>query len=575
MLQKQKVSGNDHYDLPLIYNVNGHTLHFGLCEFFLITGFKFGFNCFHKFREGDISFRDRVFLEKIGKYVKSIDLLSVIEDEERFTGLSDEDSIRVCLLLSLEVIFMGHKLGYVVDDVFLRMVDNLKAWIVFPWGEHIWQELYTAIRNVNSKHKDAHHKALEINPNFVPSYSLSGFVLCFKAKKPNYDLYPNRAEAQSEWFTKSNDFFKWYTPRAPPVEYGGLFGDYLKKLSSARTLREKDREAWSEIKSLKARVYKLETIINDKVESVGKQCDLGDTCWSDQDGDFFTYIGSPNRTSNKDAVNDLVDAFDDLVDANAKLEEVDKDLSQDDCVKAEKQEAEQRRLSSGWRHCKFPWCNNVVVDRPLWDSLIGLDDNRSGWLHEEHIDLWVWYMWHFRQSYQDWSMVSCNFLTLLHQESMPLFYATDEIYPLAWRDVEQVFILINEPNRHWSLALFHMKSRNVTFHDSQETFDVEIRPWYVKIRRCLESKLLVVLQETGVFVSKGIDPTHYSIKFRHAQNIPKQGGVFGDYGVFVCLFLYRLAHGILLDVEDPIQTALAYQEKMINFFFNHNIIFPS
>nr|GEY12289.1 hypothetical protein [Tanacetum cinerariifolium] len=63
-------------------------------------------------------------------------------------------------------------------------------------------------------------------------------------------------------FTKSNYFFKWYTPRAPRIKYGGLFGDYLKKLSSARTLREKDREARSEIKSLKARVYKLETIIN-------------------------------------------------------------------------------------------------------------------------------------------------------------------------------------------------------------------------------------------------------------------------------------------------------------------------
>ncbi|GJZ32439.1 hypothetical protein Tco_0577875 [Tanacetum coccineum] len=468
MLQKQKVYDNDHYDLPLIYNVNGHTLHFGRHEFCLITGFKFGFNSFRKFREGDISFRDRVFPEKI---------------EE------------VCLLSSLEVIFMGHELGYAVDDVFLRMVDNLEAWNVFPWGEHIWRELYTAIRNVNSKHKDVHHKALEINPKFVSSCSLSGFVLCFKAKKPNYDLYPNRVEAQSEWFTKSNDFFKWYTPRAPPVEYGGLFGDYLKKLSSARTLREKDREAWSEMKSLKARVYKLETIINvitpktkatnvkhkvntvgtkDKVESVGKQCDLGDKCWSDQD-----------------------DAFDDLLDANAKLEEVDKDLSQ---LKSKRQSRRDSALAGVI--CKFPRGNDVVVDRTL-----------SG-----HCLNWA------SQSCQDWSMVSCNFLTLLLRESMPLFYATDEIYPLAWRDVKQ-------------------------------------------IRRCLESKLPVVLQETSVFVRKGIYPTHYNIKFRHAQNVPKQGGVFGNCGIFVCLFLYRLAHGILLDVEDPIQTALAYREKNYQFLF--------
>lgn len=180
MLQKQVFSDNDHYDLPLIYNVNNHLLHFGRREFCLITAFKFGMVSFRKFREGDISFRDRVFPEKIGRYVKNIDLLSVIEDEERFTKLSDEDSIRVCLLLSLEVIFMGRELGSVVDDVYLRMVENLDAWDEFAWGEHIWRELYAAIRNVNSNHKDEHHKALDKDPKFVPSYSLSGFILCFK-----------------------------------------------------------------------------------------------------------------------------------------------------------------------------------------------------------------------------------------------------------------------------------------------------------------------------------------------------------------------------------------------------------
>ncbi|GJX16758.1 phospholipase-like protein [Tanacetum coccineum] len=575
-------------------------------------------------------------------------------------------------------------LGSEVDDVFLRMVEDLEDWNDFPWGEHMWRELYAAIRNVNSNHKQAYHKALEINPNFVPTYSLSGFVLYFKIwilesssvtdrwwtkdsegiprgcfwskhfpfqkweyfgqffpqdKKPNYELYPNRAEAQLEWFTRSSDYFKMYTPRAPPVEYEGFFGDYLKKLSLARTRRAKDREPFiqscpkvvslkdhvraleglcdslmilpKEIKSLKARVYKLETIIN-----------------SDQDGEpFFKYMGSTNPSANKDDVNDLVDALDDLVDENDVVE-VDKNLSQDDFLKAQKLEAEKNRaaeqkrlrlqlmlkeansrksidfsksthmkvaiercgtnkrryvdvlrppieedtskkvlsmdrlkkqnndlkrpskcidkiycnyyleqflITSGWSRCKFPWCTKIVVGRHFWDSLIRLDDERLGWLVDDHIELWVWYMWHFRQSFDDWSMVSCYFLTLLLQDSMPLFYATDEIYPLAWRDVEQVFIPINEPKRHWSLAQFHIQSGNVTFYDSQKTYDPEFRPCY-------------------------------SIKFTNVQNVPKQGGVFGDCGVFVCLFLYRLAHGIPLDVKDPIQTALAYREKMVKTY---------
>nr|GEZ24629.1 phospholipase-like protein [Tanacetum cinerariifolium] len=75
------------------------------------------------------------------------------------------------------------------------------------------------------------------------------------------------------------------------------------------------------------------------------------------------------------------------------------------------------------------------------DLVDALDD-----LVEEHIKLWVSYMWHFIQSCDDWSMVSCYFLTLLLQDLMSLFYATNEIYPLVWRDVEQNSVNSEEPN---------------------------------------------------------------------------------------------------------------------------------
>ncbi|GJR48965.1 phospholipase-like protein [Tanacetum coccineum] len=518
--------------------------------------------------------------------------------------------------------------------------------------------------------------------------------------------------------------------RAPPVEYGGLFGSYLKKLSLAKTLREKGGDADpvcqtsakdvslkdrvkameglctslmilpKEIKSLKARVYKLETIINvitkkqkrsdlkekDKLNSVDKQCDIGEKFWSDEDGELLSFTVSPKQSAKKNAINELVDALDDLVDENV-LVEAETDLSQDDGLKNQKLEAENKRLAeqrrprfhkmkeeensmksgllsnsthmklalekcgtnkrryvnvlrppleedtyvkvlsidrlkkqnnvldeemiekcqqlkqwdeedlnrpfkcidkvycnflleqflvtSSWCKFRFPWCNDIIVDRRFWDSLIGLDDKRLGWLLDDHIELWVWYMWHFRQTCHDWSIVSCYFLTLLLQDSMPYFYVTDEIYPISWKDVEQVFIPINEPTRHWSLALFHISSGSVTFYDSQKIYDVEYRPWYLKMRSCLETKLPVILQRTGVFASKGIDPNSYSIKFSHAENVPQQGGVFGDCGVFLCLFLYRLANGIPLAVEDPIQMALAYREKLVKFYFEHKIIYES
>lgn len=168
MLEKQIKSDDAHYDLPLIYLVNGHHLHFGRRQFHLITSFKFGMPSFRKFRSGDIIFRDRVFPEKVGVDLKTIDLLCLIEEEELFTNLSDEDAVRVCLLLSAQVIFMGREMLSVVDDVYLRMVENIDNWNDFNWGEHIWRQLYDAIRNTYSKQK------LE--------YSLAGFVFAFKVR---------------------------------------------------------------------------------------------------------------------------------------------------------------------------------------------------------------------------------------------------------------------------------------------------------------------------------------------------------------------------------------------------------
>nr|GEX59145.1 phospholipase-like protein [Tanacetum cinerariifolium] len=85
-----------------------------------------------------------------------IDLLSVTEDEELMGNLSDEDAVRVCLLLSLEVIFMGRLLVDVVDDSHMRLVENIKERNVFPCGEYIWRHLYDQILNVVSKHKWEH-----------------------------------------------------------------------------------------------------------------------------------------------------------------------------------------------------------------------------------------------------------------------------------------------------------------------------------------------------------------------------------------------------------------------------------
>nr|GEX00492.1 hypothetical protein [Tanacetum cinerariifolium] len=237
---------------------------------------------FREYRNGDIPFRNRLFLEKIGNDVKIVDVLALIEDEDMFSKVNDEDAIRLCLLLSLEVIFMGWELVSVVDGALLRMVDNLDAWNIFPLGEHIWRQLYNSIRNVSSKHKLEHLDGLRKNPNHVPSYLLSGFLFAFKIwiiesscesdrwwtkvpeviprevawtvkggffkleyfgelfHKAPMELAVSKAEFQSNWYTPSYDIFMWYAPRSPHVSIGGLYGEYLSKSSAARVAKQKD-----------------------------------------------------------------------------------------------------------------------------------------------------------------------------------------------------------------------------------------------------------------------------------------------------------------------------------------------
>ncbi|GKA32979.1 phospholipase-like protein [Tanacetum coccineum] len=77
-----------------------------------------------------------------------------------------------------------------------------------------------------------------------------------------------------------------------------------------------------------------------------------------------------------------------------------------------------------------------------------------------------------------------------------------------------------------------------------------------------------------MFRREDLDPAKYKISFRHADHVPKQGGLFGDCGVFLCMFLYRLAYGVPLVVDDPVQAALADREKMIRFYFQHKMFCP-
>ncbi|KAI3719845.1 hypothetical protein L6452_20750 [Arctium lappa] len=87
--------------------------------------------------------------------------------------LSDEDVVRVCLVVMLEIMFMGRELSQVVTDTVIRAVDDLVTFDNYPWGSHIWSHTYRSLHHATAR------RHLEKKKNINKS-TLNGFAHALK-----------------------------------------------------------------------------------------------------------------------------------------------------------------------------------------------------------------------------------------------------------------------------------------------------------------------------------------------------------------------------------------------------------
>ncbi|GJS24319.1 phospholipase-like protein [Tanacetum coccineum] len=630
--------------------MEGHSLRFGYREFSLITGYRFGTVNFDLHPSSDLKFGNTVFPNKIGFIITNLDIIGVIEDEERFGKLSDDDAIRLCLLLAVEVIFMGRLLTFKVDDTLFRLVENLEAWNSFPWGEHLWCHLYDEIKNLKQRHSDEHYYGLKKDRNYVPTYTLSGFVFAFQIwiletferceswwiKDPK--VIPRALGwSKKSLFTRSDYSYLF-------AKESSLFSGLLLSKNNIAFLKISDKlegtstqsggknrfhgcivgeqviivveKKWLNdlvIMELNYRVFKLETIIQDYLQEEELRL-----CLEDEEMlrcEHEKLIVEENRLRLDEAKRLRLEEENMLqLKEQKKIKRKEfMNSSHGKNILAKLAHAKRNQLGSSsekinskviWvkikkyrQHVNDPCTAKLLKNVKPWVEiefhglkLVCLDPARKGWLTKE----------------------------LLFQKGLPLFYANTERYTAPWSEVDQVFIPINETGEHWCLAQFHILSGEVRFDNTGNTYDYDYRDWYIQIssnspdilawlfhmdnqgmsvglvgsnvaaesirllkefqyddlesirgmmRLICETQLKVqlpcVLERANVFQKKGIDPSKYTITFRLADNVPKQGGVYGDCGVWGCILLYRLAHGLSLDVDDPVDVALAYREKMV------------
>ncbi|GKD17241.1 phospholipase-like protein, partial [Tanacetum coccineum] len=205
---------------PLILHIGDHWLQFGRKEFCLITGFQFGI-VLEKHKKSS-PFCERLFSDKITKKaVKrliSIELLRVLRHKKTWLGLSDMDAVRVCLLIVVELVFMGKEDRNCILKHILSLVEDFDSWNDYPWGEYMWEKFYKRTVNVIW--------ILESYPNSRKWWSKKDNVLLralawsnvTKFEKNDYnrlfgpdsnsnlELYATPVEKQTGWFIASIQF---------------------------------------------------------------------------------------------------------------------------------------------------------------------------------------------------------------------------------------------------------------------------------------------------------------------------------------------------------------------------------
>nr|GEV94426.1 hypothetical protein [Tanacetum cinerariifolium] len=133
---------------------------------------------------------------------------------------------------------------------------------------------------------------------------------------------------------------------------------------------------------------------------------------------------------------------------------------------------------------RFPWGKrDIVVGRTFWLSLSCLNIGKSGWLTDQHLDVWIDLMWSLRPPKADWAIASPHFSTCILNEMMQDYFSNVYMYPLPWIAVEKVYFPVNEPKQHWCLAQLEIRTGVVTFYDSLGWAGGSRRRWWRRMKK--------------------------------------------------------------------------------------------
>ncbi|GJV15402.1 phospholipase-like protein [Tanacetum coccineum] len=163
-------------------------------EFCLVTGLRFGVDFSLLYLKGPISFRRRVFDSTMDGNHITVGMLEENIKSKEFYTMNDHDVVGLCLLAILELVLLGQEARHNVPDWSLRLVNDRKAWDMYPWGSYVWPTLYSQLRNADVKWWDVFYGTPVEEDGHLPKYSLTGFTWAFKSKTD-----PDAFEVRADW----------------------------------------------------------------------------------------------------------------------------------------------------------------------------------------------------------------------------------------------------------------------------------------------------------------------------------------------------------------------------------------
>ena len=109
--------------------------------------------------------------------------MALVKSAERWDSLSDEDAVRVALLVIATFVFIGREGRFNVPDHLLKNVEDFFVWNEYPWGEYMWAHLYKRTVNVVPRNLEAESKKpVPKDPKKEQTYTLYGFTWVLKVR---------------------------------------------------------------------------------------------------------------------------------------------------------------------------------------------------------------------------------------------------------------------------------------------------------------------------------------------------------------------------------------------------------